>query len=1256
MTTATIETFRELLRTSNLLATAEFDEIWRKTVGDEPVPPDEAAERLVACGILTRWQAQLLLSGKNRFFLGKYKLLECVGTGGMGTVLKARQGGLGRIVALKVMSEALVGNEQAAARFHREIRSAAALEHPNIVATFDADCVEGTHFLVMEYVEGESLELLAKRRGRLPIGEACEYIRQAALGLAHAHERGMVHRDIKPANLLLAMPSLSRGSPEGVAPGANDALPTEDFQFPMVKILDFGLARLTAETTNESELTQTGQIMGTPDYISPEQARNTRVADIRSDIYSLGCTLFRLLTGQVPFGGQSVMEKLMARALEEAPRAKSLIPDLPTQLDACIARMLARDPARRFQTPAEVAASLAAIGLAFAPGAVPLSLAPAEPAALEAGTPLDPGLDRFLAVLATEAKGDSAASAIDTASASVPDGVGGATYVDAPRAGLTAMPRQPRRKWTTSERLISRGRRRSSVAAAVLGVLLVAAVGLVVWYRAGATSIEITWPDDERKGVTLTVDGRERVPAGNLIFTGRAGKRTLKFARKGYEPIEEEWNLARGETVQYRPEWKPTAQTARRRELAVLKREIEKIKLQSAGELPLSDDPAVVALRTKFDDFARRRPGTPEAIQAAGLLRRLPGPFDRLSRDSIPENELRFSGPGEQRTAPPELVAFVGDSRLRHSGPVYSVAYSPDDSVVAAGDGSGFVKIWNAADGSEIATIEAHANAVMGIAWSPDGKVFLTGGMDGFARFWDSSTFKQRRVLKRHSEQIRCVAWSPVGDLVATGGVDNTIKFWNPADGSEIRTITVDSEPGFAASLSFSPDGQTLGVGCNEPFKAHLFNVADGARRHLLEGHEHSVLTVAFSPDGKTLATSGYDRMLRFWNVDNGALDKKICLETNTTPYSIAFSADGQTIAAGITDGSIRQWNAETLAREKTIETGTQSILTIAFSHRGRHLASAGNAQSVALWDATAGDQLVKTPPRFRSLATSQDGRWLALGTDDSSIKLWDVAEGRTRETLRSLRGWIASVAFSPDSRLLASGGNYEDPTIRVWDVDNLASLIVLEVPTANIVSLAFSPDARLLAASTQYEGIIRIWSVETAKLLHELNSKADTVNSIAFSPDGRTLASAHYRHGEHKHISLVKLWDVARGREVTTLDANLPATVDSVAFGRDDKTVAAGYPRQGVKIWDTEKGTERVFLPGTESGMLAFSPDGSRIAIDVKPKIEIYDPQFTAPTARLSLGRPDLWAAQIAYAADGRHLVVLTGDGAVRIFRLPAE
>ena len=233
-----------------------------------------------------------------------------------------------------------MGNEQAAARFHREIQSVAALEHPNIVATFDADCVKGKHFLVMEYVEGQDLDALSRKQGRIPAGDACEYVRQAALGLAHAHERGMVHRDIKPANLLVAFrpahddgPRHSDSARSSTSPGR--PVPANAAVVPIVKILDFGLARFGAEIQGSSELTQTGQIMGTPDYIAPEQARDTKSTDHRSDIFSLGCTLFRLVTGQVPFRGNSVMEKLMSRALEDAPRARSLRPELP--LDSTIA-------------------------------------------------------------------------------------------------------------------------------------------------------------------------------------------------------------------------------------------------------------------------------------------------------------------------------------------------------------------------------------------------------------------------------------------------------------------------------------------------------------------------------------------------------------------------------------------------------------------------------------------------------------------------------------------------------------------------------------------------------------------------------------------------------------------------------------------------------------------------------------------------------------------------------------------------------
>jgi len=328
-----------LLSTDSLRRVREFFE-----TGDDG---EGIAKRIVEQGWLTRWQVQQLLAGRHKLFLGKYKLLENIGQGGMGAVFKAEHPGLGRVVALKVMAQELLKDSDAVARFVREIQSAAALDHPNIVAAYDADCVGDTYFLVMEYVEGNDLKAWIRQHQQLPIRWACEVVRQAALGLQHAHENGLVHRDIKPANLLIV---------------ENDGRET-----PQVKILDMGLARFVSDTQEDGGLTRTGQIMGTPDYIAPEQGEDTRGADIRADVFSLGCTLFHAVTGQLPFTGGNVMEKLLARVRKDAPPVSSLRPDVPAGLDAVVATMLARNPGERYQTPAELAAALAPFALGTMP-------------------------------------------------------------------------------------------------------------------------------------------------------------------------------------------------------------------------------------------------------------------------------------------------------------------------------------------------------------------------------------------------------------------------------------------------------------------------------------------------------------------------------------------------------------------------------------------------------------------------------------------------------------------------------------------------------------------------------------------------------------------------------------------------------------------------------------------------------------------------------------------------------------------------
>jgi len=279
----------------------------------------------------------------------RYRVLELLGSGGMGAVYKAEHRRMERHVALKVMSAGLMTKPAMVERFQREVKAAARLTHANIVTAYDADQVGDAHFLVMEFVEGLSLAQHVQQRARLPIAQACDYIRQAALGLQHAFERGMVHRDIKPHNLMLT-------------PGGQ------------VKILDFGLARFVREAAGETEspaspatggeapaagLTEVGMLMGTADFIAPEQANNPRRADIRADIYSLGCTLFFLLTGRVPFPEGTAMDKLMAHAEKTPMPLRKLRADVPADLARVVEKMMAKDPAQRYQTPAEAARVLA---------------------------------------------------------------------------------------------------------------------------------------------------------------------------------------------------------------------------------------------------------------------------------------------------------------------------------------------------------------------------------------------------------------------------------------------------------------------------------------------------------------------------------------------------------------------------------------------------------------------------------------------------------------------------------------------------------------------------------------------------------------------------------------------------------------------------------------------------------------------------------------------------------------------------------
>ena len=341
--------FVKHLADSGLMSADEIASI-EKSLPPEKLSPDDAQEfarELIRRKKLTAFQAQNVYRGKALdLVLGNYVLLDELGKGGMGQVFKAEHRRMKRVVAVKVISQAAMKSPDAVKRFHREVEAAAKLSHPNIVAAFDADKARDVHFMVMEYVEGSDLATLVRKQGPLSAGKAIDCIAQAARGLEHAHSQGVVHRDIKPANLLIDR--------EG-----------------NVKILDMGLARidesLSGAAGTASGLTQSGSIMGTVDFMSPEQAAQHEVCRPSRDIYSLGCSLHYLVTSRPVYTGETMMEKLLAHREQPIPSLTASNPELPAALDDVFSRMVAKNAQERYQTMGEVLRDLAKVAAGAPP-------------------------------------------------------------------------------------------------------------------------------------------------------------------------------------------------------------------------------------------------------------------------------------------------------------------------------------------------------------------------------------------------------------------------------------------------------------------------------------------------------------------------------------------------------------------------------------------------------------------------------------------------------------------------------------------------------------------------------------------------------------------------------------------------------------------------------------------------------------------------------------------------------------------------
>jgi eukaryotic-like serine/threonine-protein kinase len=323
-----------VIRSSGVLGDRLLAEIKTKVLqGDYPLDSTALADRLVRDNVLTAFQAKRFLSNRPQgLVVGRYIILDRVGSGSMGRVYRAHHVMMDRVVALKIIAPEISSNERVVARFQREMKLVGRLDHPNVVRAFDADQINRVLYIVMEYVAGMSLGERLKTKGPIPAAEMVDYAAQAALGLAHAHEQGIVHRDIKPSNILL----------------------NEDRR---IKILDLGLGVLMEADAAATFATADGIAVGTVDYMSPEQACGREV-DGRSDLYGLGCSMYHLMTGKLPFPGDSPIERLGKRISGRHTPITEYLPEMPTSFVRVLDKMLAHKPHERYATAGEAATAL----------------------------------------------------------------------------------------------------------------------------------------------------------------------------------------------------------------------------------------------------------------------------------------------------------------------------------------------------------------------------------------------------------------------------------------------------------------------------------------------------------------------------------------------------------------------------------------------------------------------------------------------------------------------------------------------------------------------------------------------------------------------------------------------------------------------------------------------------------------------------------------------------------------------------------
>jgi WD40 repeat protein/tetratricopeptide (TPR) repeat protein/tRNA A-37 threonylcarbamoyl transferase component Bud32 len=518
-------------------------------------------------------------------------------------------------------------------------------------------------------------------------------------------------------------------------------------------------------------------------------------------------------------------------------------------------------------------------------------------------------------------------------------------------------------------------------------------------------------------------------------------------------------------------------------------------------------------------------------------------------------------------------------------GFVESVAWSPDGTRLAsAGWGEGTVKVWQAATGKETFTFKGHTKSATSVAWSPGSTRLASGGYDETVRLWDAVTGNEIRILRGHKAAVLSVAWSPDGTRLASAGVD-TVKVWEVATGKQ----TLDLPGDLTYAVAWNVHGTRL-AGARLNSTVQVWDTATGKETLTLTGHTGLVRAVAWSPDGNQVASAGQDQTMKIWDAASG---KEIgTLRSTSIVDSVAWSPHGTRLASGSNDGAVKIWAAAPTRDRLILHDNSSSVNSVAWSPDATRLATGSGDGTVKVWDLVGG----KGPVTLRghtnvvnSVAWSPDGTRVASGGLDRTVRIWDPAGKEEPVTLHGHTHWVESVAWSRDGTRLASAS--DDNTVKVWDPAAGKELLTLHGHGNFPVSVTWSPDGAQLASAGSHDQTVKVWNQlsgkETLTLRHQ-----SLVRSVAWSPDGTRLASASDDH-------LVHMWDAAGGKELLTLRGHT-SSVESLTWSPDSSRLASAASAGGmVIVWDTASGKELLTLRGHTRVVraVAWSPDGTRLA-----------------------------------------------------------